>query len=601
MGLWHLKRGQFEKAQNHFLKAIETLTQRNPNPYDGEPYFNLGVTLKMLNDHEGAYKAFFKSCWNTAWQDAGYFNLAQIDCQRGNYSKALDLVTRSLLRNWHHHKARHLKVIILRKLNRIEEANLLIEESLKLDHFSFGLLYEKYQISQEKEVLNELNELMRGYVHNYIEFSLDYAQAGFFEEAIDFISQGIGEKGKTYPMIYYFLGWFALSSNDPNNAFEYFKLAAGSRPDYCFPNRLEEVLALQEAIRLIPDDSKACYYLGNFWFASRQYDEALKCWEQSASQDPMFPGTHRNLALVYYNKLNDKEKALKALRKAFGLNPRDSRVLMELDQLYRKTNQPIEERWQLLENNLDCTNSRDDLYLERVTLHNIYGNHEKALELIMGRRFHPWEGGEGKVPAQYLISHIQIARKALQENDFTKALNHLRAALSYPHNLGEGKLQGGQENDIYYWMGCALNGLGSIGESVDCLEKAAGGPRTISPPLYYNDHQPDKVLYQGLALVKLEREKEAIEIFNKLIDYGKEHITDRFKMDYFAVSLPDLLIWEDDLDLRNRIHCQYLIGLGELGLGNIDSALQKFDEVLNRDRYHTGAILHKSLAKQIQG
>ena len=27
-------------------------------------------------------------------------------------------------------------------------------------------------------------------------------------------------------------------------------------------------------------------------------------------------------------------------------------------------------------------------------------------------------------------------------------------------------------------------------------------------------------------------------------------------MDYFAVSLPDLLVWEDSLDRRNRIHCR---------------------------------------------
>jgi hypothetical protein len=36
-------------------------------------------------------------------------------------------------------------------------------------------------------------------------------------------------------------------------------------------------------------------------------------------------------------------------------------------------------------------------------------------------------------------------------------------------------------------------------------------------------------------------------------------------MDYFAVSLPDMQLLEDDLSLRNRAHCHYLIGLGNLG------------------------------------
>ena len=39
-------------------------------------------------------------------------------------------------------------------------------------------------------------------------------------------------------------------------------------------------------------------------------------------------------------------------------------------------------------------------------------------------------------------------------------------------------------------------------------------------------------------------------------------------MDYFAVSLPDLLIWEDSLDQKNRIHCLYMLALGYYGLGD---------------------------------
>jgi len=65
-----------------------------------------------------------------------------------------------------------------------------------------------------------------------------------------------------------------------------------------------------------------------------------------------------------------------------------------------------------------------------------------------------------------------------------------------------------------------------------------------------------------MALLKLKRFEEADGRFEKLISYGEKHINDKIKMDYFAVSLPDLLIWEDDLTFRNRIHCLYLQGLG---------------------------------------
>lgn len=101
---------------------------------------------------------------------------------------------------------------------------------------------------------------------------------------------------------------------------------------------------------------------------------------------------------------------------------------------------------------------------------------------------------------------------------------------------------------------------------------ASTGNSQPAAAMYYNDQKPDKIFYQGLALRKLGREEEARGRFNRLIDFGEKHLFDTFKMDYFAVSLPDLQIWEDDMDKKNRIHCNYLMGLGHLGLGNLDKA-----------------------------
>ena len=40
-------------------------------------------------------------------------------------------------------------------------------------------------------------------------------------------------------------------------------------------------------------------------------------------------------------------------------------------------------------------------------------------------------------------------------------------------------------------------------------------------------------------------------------------------MDYFAVSLPDLAIWDEDLKLRNVAHCDLMARLGREGLEKI--------------------------------
>jgi len=72
-----------------------------------------------------------------------------------------------------------------------------------------------------------------------------------------------------------------------------------------------------------------------------------------------------------------------------------------------------------------------------------------------------------------------------------------------------------------------------------------------------------------LALIRLGKKEEARERFETLINFGKLHLDDVFKLDYFAVSLPDLQIWDDDLNKRNHQNCLNLIKLGELGLSGI--------------------------------
>lgn len=587
VGLWYMRRGQFAKAEPYFRKAIETLTERNPNPYDGEPFYNLGWSLTMQERLDEAYDAFYKSAWNAAWQDAAYLASAQIVMKKNAANLAvLELVERSLVRNWHNHKARHLKAVILRKQEKREEALSWIEDSLKIDAFNMGCRFEKYLLTDDKTVLNEMNRLMRGWEHAYIEYALDYAAAGLYEEAELLLKECIADEEKVYPMVYYALGYFASKRNRSDAAARYYQKASRMSPDRCFPNRIEEVNILQDAVRINSADTKAPYYLGNFWYAALQYDEAIECWEQSAVLDGSFPTVLRNLALAYYNKRNEKKKAQQLLEKAFNLDTSDARILMELDQLYKKMNVSPKKRLAFLEKHLSLVEHRDDLFIERITLYNQLGEYEKARQLIDSRKFHPWEGGEGKVTGQYVLCRMQLARKAVEEKQFGKALELLQETIQYPHNLGEGKLANAEENDVHYYMGLAYRGLGNEEKTSEYLRKATQGSSEPQQAFFYNDQQPDKIYYQGLAWRALDDENQARSRFNELVDYGKKHLFDECRLDYFAVSLPDLAIWDDDLNVRNKIHCYYMMGLGYLGLGDKEKAKGFFERLEKEDANH---------------
>ena len=597
MGLLLMRKGQFAKAEPYFRQAIATLTERNPNPYDGEPLYNLGWSLKMQGRYEEAYEQFFKACWNAAWQDAGYFNIAQIDLMQQHPETALENIERSLIRNWHNHKARALKAAILRKLNHTTEALAWIEDSLAIDAFNMGCRYEKYLLTQQETDLDELKTLMRNWNHGYIEYSLDYAEAGMWEEATSFLQLHDQEGGAIYPMVYYALGYYTRQSGQTEKAKAYYSKASQANPAYCFPNRIEEVVILESALAANPADAKASYYLGNFWYGARQYEEAVKCWETSVQHDDSFPTVWRNLALAYYNKLGQTERALQVMEKAFALDQEDARVFMELDQLYKKLGVSHTQRLEKLKRHMSLTEKRDDVYLEYITLNNMLGNHLEAQQDLAQRKFHPWEGGEGKVPGQYLLAQTELAKSAIKAGKYQEAIDLLAATTEYPHNLGEGKLPGAQENDIDYYRGIAYQALGNQEKSEFYFRKASEGLSEPAPAIYYNDQQPDKIFYQGLAWEALGNPENARKRFNKLISYGEKHLFDQVKIDYFAVSLPDLLIWEDDLQKRNTIHCYYLMALGYLGLKKYDEAKTYFDKVLKMDINHQGAHIHRKMCE----
>lgn len=586
LGLWYLRKGRFCKAEKHLRAAVKTLLKRNPNPYDGEPLYNLGLALKYQGQFDEAYDRFYKSCWNGAWQDSGYFACAQISTMQNRFEDALEEIDRSLIRNWHNHKARHLKTVLLRRTGQQGEALKLIEDSLLLDRFNFGCMYEKYLITGTTEDLDALKQMMRNEAHNYQEIALDYVAAGCWAEAVALLELAVNNSA-TDPMSYYYLG-YSRKQGAIGNAEEAFAKAATASATCCFPNRLEAILALQSAVESNPKDAKAYYYLGNIWYDKRQYDLAVEAWEASTRQDANFPTVWRNLALAYFNKKQQEKQAIECMERAFQLDTTDARVLMELDQLYKRVSRPHTQRLAFLLQYPELLEQRDDLYLERITLLNQTGAYEEAKALLDARIFHPWEGGEGKVPAQYQIARVELAKKYLNGKQYKEALALLEECLVYPPHFGEGKLDGAQENDFYYFMGCAYDGMGEKEMAVACWEKAVIGLTEPAAAMYYNDQKPDKIFYQGLALLKLGRKDEANSRFHKLVSYGEKHIFDEIVMDYFAVSLPDLLIWEDDLTLRNVIHCKYMMSLGYLGLGQVEKSLVLLNEVERLDINHQG-------------
>jgi hypothetical protein len=95
--------------------------------------------------------------------------------------------------------------------------------------------------------------------------------------------------------------------------------------------------------------------------------------------------------------------------------------------------------------------------------------------------------------------------------------------------------------------------------------------------------------YNALALKLLGRAREAEELLRSLLAYAKALAGQVARIDYFATSLPTMLVFEDDLQKRNTVTATFLRAQAWLGLGDGAQASELLHEVMALDRNHSRA------------
>ena len=340
--------------------------------------------------------------------------------------------------------------------------------------------------------------------------------------------------------------------------------------DLCFPNKVLEKLILEYAIDILPAAPKSRYFLGELLYDKKQYDEAMKHWQTAVEEMPELAPAHRNLSIACYNH-GDKDLAAGEIAKACELEPDNSRFLLEQEQLLKRLDCPVKERLALLEAHEAILPERCALMLAYISLLNADGQHEKALNLLTGYTFHVWEGGEGKVADEYKKALFALAERALSEGRLQEAFGYAERTTAYPANLGEGKLDNVPDNRAHYLMGAACRAMGDEEKARAYFELATTGSQTPEPVCYYNDQPSDYIYWQGLAFHALGDDEKAKKSFHQLIIFGERHIFDQVGYDFFAVSMPELEVYQDDIQKRSDDYSRRMTELGRKGLKEIEA------------------------------
>ncbi len=153
--------------------AIKRLTCRNQHPTDTEAFYLKGVALTYLGRDKEAYDTLYRAAWNYNHRSAAMFELACLDCKKGDYKAALEKIDESIGLNKGHTKAQNLKAAILRHLG-FNGARSYAEKNVQDDRLD---LFAKVEYSHYIDNSSDI-EQFRLKAENMIDVAIDYMKAG---------------------------------------------------------------------------------------------------------------------------------------------------------------------------------------------------------------------------------------------------------------------------------------------------------------------------------------------------------------------------------------------------------------------------------------
>ena len=569
VGNRYLKNGDYTSARKYFARAIKRITKDYTRPSTCEALYQQGLTLKALGLYDEAIDTLYRATWDYGYHAAAYFELSQISCIKGDFTRALYQIDKSLSTNSVNTRAIALKSAIQRKLGDYKGAMLTLGKIPETDPLDFRIGNEVYLISKEsgnvqkaEKDLAALTKNMRDFDQNYLELAVGYLNDGMVNDAEDVLNRFTGKD----PEISYYLGYIQDIKGNKEQASKFFKAANEQSEDYCFPFRLETIKILEKALQYNPNDGKAYYYIGNILY-DKQPAKAISCWEDAVKYEPTLAIAYRNLGWSYGRYNNDSKKAIASYEKAIALNKTDAVYYDELDILYEATNSPVDVRLKLFDGNNEIVRKRDDAFVRQISVLTLAGKPDKSVEYLEGKRF-SYREGNSRVREVIIDAQLSLGMKYLSEKNFKKALDHFLLAQIPDEEAGSAR-SGNRDIQVNYYIGLAYDALRNKTSAKSFYSKAAGQTNRGSGFMSY---------YQGLSFQKLGDKAKATEIFNTLISNGENQINQSpdNSTDFFAI------FGEREAENTRKSQAYTLRGLGYKGLGKTNEArgdLQKAVEL----------------------
>lgn len=583
LGQFEYNRCNFDKALEYANNGLHRALMLNKNPVCG-----LGSTLKAnilfkLGKLDEAYEDYFRATWSGNTKTNGYIGLAKICACKNQYDQALEFANRALETSAFNQEAMAVKAYSLYQL-KDSKAHSYLDEIMEIYPLNPVFDYIKTLLNNNSN--EALKFALNGREINYISIAEFLFSIHKQDEALAFFKQ-LNPCGAIATLIY------ASLTTGTTRAQLYAKAEEEFNHFVRFPNLVFE----REVLGTLTDSTFALNLCASFDYAHRLYDKAVAGWKQVLTLDAHNVEALRGLGIHAFNKLKDIKLARQYYKEALAYSNADERIIFENDLLLKLSGANMDERLALLDkyHTQDCV--RDDLKTETVTLLNAKGRIDEAYAMLKNKIFHVFEGGEGKITNQFIINAILRSVQLDQEQKTQEALDTILSALTYPYNLSEGRLAGQTDNDLYFFAAYYAKKLNQDNKVQEYLQKATCGDTNITEQHYYNDQPLDYVFYNALALKCQGHKDEANAIFKNMIDWANKSMHSKVEKDFFAVSLPQLVVLDSDDNQQRIANCYLMKMLGAIGLGDEKLFTEAHNQLVEADPANFKAPLYQGLAK----
>jgi tetratricopeptide (TPR) repeat protein len=489
LGLLYLRSALFKEADSQLAYA--------ENAGLGESSYYRGQIALVEGRLADAEEHFTSASASQSYSSAALVGLGKIALRKKNYELAIRLFNQPSQQAVEEISPAILLAIALRYAERQHEAHTELRRILAFDPLNHVALYEMAigNYPENLAVQQKLQRVLSDDDQYFMDLACFYVEAGLPADALGVLKMGWGHKQNA--MVAYLAAFLSHQIGDRHEEGLWLEKAHEASPDFVFASRLEEVLALQFALEKDTQDSRAKYFLGNFYYAHERYDEAIQLWTEALDKMDTYDVLLRNLGLAAWQRKNEPLAAIQWFEKALVIRPENQDLYLHLDELYTSLNL-TDQRANLLDKINGLPVVREDVRKHRIKMMVELGHYQKALEVLTAEKFIPLEMDQSFHDV-YVQALKLRAKDHLDAGRLEEAICDYLHMLEYPENHGVGAPTTRAQAQIYYELGVVYEKLGRYSRAIQVWREAASE---------HHSHGTKLFPYVQMALDKLCRYSE---------------------------------------------------------------------------------------------